>query len=624
MRIAMVSEHASPLAALGGVDSGGQNVHVAALAEAVARRGAEVVVHTRRDDPELPERVEMAPGVVVHHVDAGPARAVPKDELLPYMDTFAEQLVAAWRTDRPDVVHAHFWMSGYAALRAARERPVPVVQTFHALGVVKRRYQGDYDTSPRERFAIERDIVRRADEIVATCTDEVFELVRLGAARSKLTVVPCGVDLELFTPDGPRRRRRAGMRRVLCVGRLVQRKGIGNVIEALAGIPSAELIVAGGPPREQLDDDPEAQRLRAVAERCGVADRVDLCGRVSRADLPALMRSADAVVCAPWYEPFGIVPLEAMACGVPVVASAVGGMIDTVVDGVTGVHVPPRDPERLAGVLRGLLDDPERRAAFGQAGVRRARRLYDWGRVATATLDVYARQARRRSPRRFRLATSGREHLGALQSALQVLESESERLEHWGRTLAGRLLDGGRLLAVGNGGSAAQAQHLTGELVGRYQTERRPLSALCLHADASSLTAICNDYGAEEGFARQVRAHGRPGDVLVALSTSGRSPNVLAAVQAAADCGVTTWGVCGAAPNPLVELCDDAICLAGPTTATVQELHLVAIHMLCAAIDREVALLDRGVPEPVGARTPKAAPRRAGRRFAARRPEVRP
>jgi glycosyltransferase involved in cell wall biosynthesis/phosphoheptose isomerase len=622
MRIAMVSEHASPLAALGGVDAGGQNVHVAALAEAMGRRGAEVVVHTRRDDPSLPERVEMAPGVVVHHVDAGPAETVPKDDLLPYMGTFAERLVDAWRTDRPDVVHAHFWMSGHAALLAAREHRVPVVQTFHALGVVKRRYQGEDDTSPEERFDIERDIVRRADEIVATCTDEVFELVRLGAANSKLTVVPCGVDLERFSPDGPRRRRRAGLRRVLCVGRLVQRKGIGNVIEALAATPDTELLVAGGPARDDLATDPEARRLLGVAKRAGVADRVDLIGRVSRADLPALMRSADVVVCAPWYEPFGIVPLEAMACGVPVVASAVGGMIDTVVDGVTGVHVPPRDPDRLAAALRGLLDDPERRAEYGAAGVRRARRLYDWSRVATATLDVYARQARRRSPRRFRLTPSATEHLDAFRSALSGLESERERLEHWGRTLAGRLLDGGRLLAVGNGGSAAQAQHLTAELVGRYQTERRPLSALCLHSDSSSYTAICNDYGAEEAFARQVHAHARPGDVLLALSTSGQSANVLAAVDAAAECGVTTWAVTGGGPNPLAERCDDAVCLAGPTTATVQELHLVGIHMLCAAVDREVALRDGGATEhATGAPTTSARNRFERRRARARLPE---
>jgi type III pantothenate kinase len=592
----MVSEHASPLAALGGTDAGGQNVHVAALAQAVAQRGAEVVVHTRRDDPDLPERVQLAPGVIVHHVTAGPPRPVPKDALLEHMPAFATELVRAWTTSMPDVVHAHFWMSGHAALLAAREVAVPVVQTFHALGVVKRRYQGDKDTSPPERFAIERDIVRRADEIVATCTDEVFELLRLGASRHKLTVVPCGVDLELFGPDGPCDPRRAGLRRLLCVGRMVERKGIGNVIEALAGLPDTELVVAGGPPRSELRADPEARRLLGVARECGVADRVDLRGRVERSELPALLRSADVVVCAPWYEPFGIVPLEAMACGVPVVASAVGGMIDTVVDGVTGVHVAPRDPERLASALRPLLDDPGLRATLGEAGVRRARRLYDWGRVATATLDVYARQVRRRQTAgdsaRHRLTGSGARHLRALRDALGTLDAHTDGLERWGRVLARRLLEGGRLLAVGNGGSAAQAEHLTAELVGRFTTERRPLSALCLHADGASLTAIANDYGAGEAFARQVLAHGRRGDVLLALSTSGRSENVLAAVRAASTIGVTTWGLTGEEPNPLADLCDEAMSIAAPTTATVQELHLIALHMLCCAVDREVALHD--------------------------------
>ena len=148
MRIAMVSEHASPLAVLGGVDAGGQNVHVAALATEMARRGREVVVHTRRDDPALPERVALAPGVVVDHVAPGPPGELPKDELLPTCAAFAAALASAWRDDPPDVVHAHFWMSGHAALLAAREIPIPVVHTFHALGVVKRRYQGDADTSP--------------------------------------------------------------------------------------------------------------------------------------------------------------------------------------------------------------------------------------------------------------------------------------------------------------------------------------------------------------------------------------------------------------------------------------------------------------------------------------------
>src|SRR3954463_16043993 len=170
MRVALVSEHASPLAVLGGVDAGGQNVHVAALARALARRGAEVVVHTRRDDATLPRRVELCPGVIVDHVDAGPPTTIGKDDLLPHMGDFARDLERCWRDERPDVVHSHFWMSGVATLEAAPAFEIPVVHTFHALGVVKRRYQGDADTSPAQRIDIEREIVARADRIVATCT----------------------------------------------------------------------------------------------------------------------------------------------------------------------------------------------------------------------------------------------------------------------------------------------------------------------------------------------------------------------------------------------------------------------------------------------------------------------
>ena len=598
MRIAMVSEHASPLAALGGVDAGGQNVHVAALAHQMGRRGAEVDVYTRRDHPELADSVRSAPGVTVHHVSAGPPAAVSKDDLLPHMDDFAERLAAVWARRPPDVVHAHFWMSGLAALRAAAPLGVPVLQTFHALGVVKRRHQGDYDPSPPERLEVEREIIRRVDRIVATCTDEVFELVRLGASNRNLTVIPCGVDLDLFDHDGPREPRRPGRSRLVCAGRLVQRKGFGNAISVLPQLPDTELIIAGGPERSRLAADPEARRLHELAREEGVEDRVELRGRVGRQGLARLVRSADVLVTVPWYEPFGIVPLEAMACGVPVVASAVGGLVDSVVDGVTGSHVPPRDPDRLAAALRALLADPERRAAYGRAGVERARRLYDWRRIAAATLDAYEdvagsrprRRARRHAHGRFALPPKPAEHLAELTAALGRLEGEVDRLSRWGEQLTAHLTEGGRLLAVGNGGSAAQAQHLTAELVGRYEVERRPLSAICLHADTSSLTAIANDYGAEEAFARQVCAHARPGDVLVCLSTSGRSPNVLAAAHAAHGCGARVWALTGAAPNPLAEAADETVALECSSPATVQELHQVAIHMLCAAVDREVAL----------------------------------
>jgi phosphoheptose isomerase len=184
---------------------------------------------------------------------------------------------------------------------------------------------------------------------------------------------------------------------------------------------------------------------------------------------------------------------------------------------------------------------------------------------------------------------SGRAHLAALKEPLSQLEGQVERIEGWGREAARILLAGGRLLAAGNGGSAAQAQHLTGELVGRYRAERGPLSAIALHAETSSLTSIGNDYGLDEIFARQVRAHGRAGDILIALSTSGASPNILAAVRAAREVGLVAWGMTGPAPNPLAELCDDTVAVSANQTPTIQELHLVAIHILCAAVDLEAA-----------------------------------
>lgn len=393
MRIAMISEHASPLAHLGGVDAGGQNVHVAELSSALARRGHDVVVYTRRDDPGLPDCVDTEHGYSVVHVPAGPARVLPKDELLQYMYGFARFLDAQWIADRPDVAHAHFWMSGVATQRAARSHGVPTVQTFHALGLIKRLHQGVDDTSPDCRIRVEAGIAGDADWVAATSTDEVFELVRMGRPRSRTSVVPCGVDVDAFTPDGPMAPR-TDRPRIISVGRLVPRKGFESLIRALPRVPcAAELVIVGGPARAELANDSEAQHLLRLATQLGVADRVRLHGAVTRDEMPALLRSADVVACTPWYEPFGIVPLEAMACGVPVVATAVGGMRDTVVDDVTGRLVPPKDAAALGDSLAALLADRDRRKALGAAGRERARSRYTWDRVAADTERVYEKVA---------------------------------------------------------------------------------------------------------------------------------------------------------------------------------------------------------------------------------------
>jgi glycosyltransferase involved in cell wall biosynthesis len=303
------------------------------------------------------------------------------------MPDFARVLRREWAAERPDVVHAHFWMSGLASVAAAGD--VPVLQTFHALGSVKRRHQGAADTSPPQRVELERALCRNVRHVVATCSDEVFELRRLDLPRERVSIVPCGVDTAVFSPKGPVAPR-TGRPRLLVLGRLVERKGQEDAVRALATVPDAELVVVGGPPAGELGRDPEVRRLQAVAAAAGVADRVCFTGSVARADVPAWVRSADVVLAVPWYEPFGITPLEAMACGRPLVATAVGGLVDSVVDGTTGDLVPPRDPARLGEVVAALLADDERRAAYGAAGVRRARSRYRWARVAADTEAVYS------------------------------------------------------------------------------------------------------------------------------------------------------------------------------------------------------------------------------------------
>jgi len=397
MKISMVSEHSSPIAPPGGVDSGGQNVHVAALSRSLAARGHHVTVFTRRDSPGTPTRVAMCDGVEVVHLTAGPERHVPKEELLPHMCAFAAGLAAAWSVEPPDIVHGHFWMSGLAALDGRQEmlgpspKP-PIVQTFHALGSVKRRCLGAADESPPERARLEPMVGRQVDAVIATCPDEVQELTLLGVPTQRIAVAPCGVDTQLFTPSGPVEARGARFR-ILSVGRLVPRKGFDLAINALAllrefGFDDFELVIAGSGSTSD-GSDPERSRLAAIAKQLNVASLVHFRGAVPRDDMPALFRSSDVVVCSPLYEPFGIVPLESMACASPVVATRVGGLQNSIVDGETGLLVPPRKPTELACAIARLLTDERLRRALGDAGRQRAEREYDWAQVAKRTEHIY-------------------------------------------------------------------------------------------------------------------------------------------------------------------------------------------------------------------------------------------
>lgn len=383
----MVSVNADPMAQPATTRPGAQQIQVGELSARLAREGHDVTVYTRQTDPAAPERVQAEGGYTIVRVPAGPLRALGRCEAGPPLGQFAGALRDAWCGWPPDLVHAHFWLSGLAAVLAAGATPVPVVQTFYTLGAAARR---GHDSSPPERVSLERMLGRRVAAVVASCTDDVSELLRIGVPRARITVVPHGVDVDAFQDIGPVAPRSA-CPRVLAVGNLAPHQGFDTAIAALPGVPEAELLIAGSPATSDLATDPEAIRLRHCAAACGVTDRVRLLGGVARTDLPALLRSADVLVCTPRCAPSGVEAVEAMACGVPVVATAVGGLSDAVVDGVTGLQVPLGRPQSVQRALHTVLANLGLRAALGSAGRDRARSRYSWPSVAAEILRLYGR-----------------------------------------------------------------------------------------------------------------------------------------------------------------------------------------------------------------------------------------
>ncbi|MCC2970549.1 glycosyltransferase [Massilia sp. IC2-476] len=406
-RIAIISDHASPLAEPGSIDCGGQNVYVAQLARELARAGHLVDVFTRRDAPEQRLVAQWCENIRVIHVPAGPPRYVPKEQMLPHVDAFSRYVTRfARRQPVPyDIVHANFFMSGMVAQHLKASLGLPFVITFHALGRVRRLAQGSADTFPIARMRIEAALMRAADRIIAECPQDRQDMERLyGAPLSRIAIAPCG-----FSPDElwpvPMHEARArlglddGRFVVLQLGRMVPRKGVDTVIQGVAmlrhrhGVDAQLLVVGGnaGPSTGgQPGDDVELARLRSVAADLGVGAHVRFAGQQPRAVLRDYYSAANVFASTPWYEPFGITPVEAMACARPVVGSEVGGIKSTVNDSVTGFLIPSRDPAALADRLARLHRHPDLARAMGEAGRRRACEHYTWRHVATQLAAIYA------------------------------------------------------------------------------------------------------------------------------------------------------------------------------------------------------------------------------------------
>jgi glycosyltransferase involved in cell wall biosynthesis len=399
MRIALVAHHGSPLSQATSQEAFPPPAGVAAHARALARAGHRVTIYARRDSRGLPGSAIVGPGVTVEHAAAGPPAPLAPGELAERVAEFGDYLAQRWHRNPPDVAHAYFWTSGLAALAALRGLDVPLVQTFGTLGVAERwsgRPARARHRAPDEqdgRIRLESCIARSARAVIASTAAEAAELARMGVPRASVTVVPYGVDTGQFTTEG-RVAKRNGRPRLLAVAPLEGGEGLDALdvlVRALARVPGTELVIAGGPTRAQLGKDRAYRNLTDLAGRFGVADRLVFTGKVAPDDLPALLRSADLLVSAAPADPLGAVAIAAMACGTPVAACSAGGLRDAVLDGTTGVLVPPGRPDLLARRVRLLLASPVRLEAFGIAAADRARARYSWDRISRETLAVYQR-----------------------------------------------------------------------------------------------------------------------------------------------------------------------------------------------------------------------------------------
>jgi phosphoheptose isomerase len=380
---------------------------------------------------------------------------------------------------------------------------------------------------------------------------------------------------------------------------MVPRKGVDNVIEALAVLKqkenlNARLLIVGG---ESDDPDPkktpEIGRLQKKAEELGIRNSVTFVGRKTRDNLKYYFSATDVFVSTPWYEPFGITPLEAMACGAPVIGSNVGGIKYSVVDGKTGYLVPPKDPEALADKLKDVLTNQKLHAYFRKNAIDRVKEKFTWTKVAHSVAHLYEEIL-------IPVTTTEKDKQANLDIISDAFDTAAETFYISKQVLRIPLLDAAytivscltrnnKVLICGNGGSAAQAQHMTSELVGRFLIpHRRALPAISLTADSTLLTAWSNDFSFDEVFSRQVEALGQPGDILIGLSTSGSSKNIINAFKAAKAKEMISIGLLGKGGGEAADYSDIDIVVPSHNTTRIQEVHIHVIHTICELIEKQL------------------------------------
>lgn len=612
-KIAFISEHASPLAALGGIDSGGQNVYVGELAKNLAKLGYEVDIFTRWDDERLPQVVEWSPGVHVIHIQAGPVAFVNKEDLLPYMTEFTRNMIRHMRLQEQPykLIHANFFMSALVAADIKKQMGIPFVVTFHALGKVRLQHQKEADKFPPARTAIEERVMKEADKIIAECPQDREDLINLyHADPQKISTIPCGFNPnELYPIDKPLARTILNLnpdeKIILQLGRMVPRKGVDNVIAALDILVhqykiKARLLVVGGEsdtPSPLLT--PELGRLQRIAKEKRVSRHVTFIGRKNREQLKYYYSAADVFVTTPWYEPFGITPLEAMACGTPVIGSDVGGIKYSIVHGRTGYLVHSRDPQELAERLRDVFQNQKIFFYLKENAVKRTNTMFTWMKIANAVVNLYEDVLSRYSSLREDNLTTIENGIDAV---IETYRKSREILRipvlDAALTITRSLKQGGKVLICGNGGSASQAQHFAAELVGRFMDASRDgLPAISLTADSAIITAWANDVGFDQVFARQVEAYGKPNDVLIGISTSGLSLNILEAFKYARHNNILCIGLTGKDGGDMAELSDISIIVPSQDTQRIQEVHINIIHLICEIVEKQLFAQKNGMTD---------------------------
>jgi glycosyltransferase involved in cell wall biosynthesis len=382
MRIALITAR-NPLAAA--ADLSGQP---ACLARALAGAGHRVTIYARQD--AAVGRISiLGKGISVEHVAAGPVRPLAPEEAARHMPAMAAYLAAKFRAEPPDVVHAFGWVSGLAALGAVRDLDIPVIQSFGSLAVAEHRDNRGASVSA-SRIRLETLLGRKAHTVLASSEQEAAELARLGVPRPSIRVIPCGVDTDLFAAEGTEVSR-GSKHRLVAFATSDRAPGLTAVVRAVAQLPDAELVIVGGPDSRHLPRTGPFRELAQLAAELRIRGRVKFAGEVAAAKLPALLRSADVVVSAATYEPSGLRAIQAMACGTPVIVSAVGAHRDAVIEGTTGLLIAPENPAMLAHRVRRLLATPALLTAWGIAAADRARSRYSWERIGRETAAAYER-----------------------------------------------------------------------------------------------------------------------------------------------------------------------------------------------------------------------------------------